>query len=326
MDVIEWLLGDDNPSVRYYTLVDLLDRGADELEVVDARKQIMETGIVPAILSSQQPGGYWGRPEDFYIRSKYFGTVWNLIILAQLGADGSDSRVISTCDFILEWSMDPESGGYAYYGSQKGGHHKKILPCLTGNVIWSLMTLGYRGDVRIEKGIDWMCEHARFDDGTTEPPSGWPYLMEKCWGRHTCHYGVVKMLKSLSALPPGRRADSVNRTIDACVEFILKHRIYRSSHDTDKTAMPEWLEFGYPRMWDTDILEVLHILADLGVRDPRMDDAISIIRSKMGPDGRWNNERSFNGRFAVNIERKGRPGKWVTYRAMSLLKKLEKMD
>ena len=72
-DSTDWLLGEDNPSVRYFALADLLNRSESAAEVVSAKQQIMETGIVPQILNKQKNGGYWGVPSDFYVRSKYKG-------------------------------------------------------------------------------------------------------------------------------------------------------------------------------------------------------------------------------------------------------------
>ena len=100
-DQTDWLLEEDIPSVRYFTLKDLLEKPMDDSEVIKAKKQIMKTGIVPKILEKQNPEGYWFEPENFYIKRKYRGTVWNLIILAEIGADGSDKRIKKTCEFIL---------------------------------------------------------------------------------------------------------------------------------------------------------------------------------------------------------------------------------
>ena len=84
---IAWLSEEDNPSVRYYTLTEILDKENDDNQVKAARKAIMTSGVVPRLLEKQNAGGYWGIPEDFYMRSKYKGTVWTLIVLAELGAD-----------------------------------------------------------------------------------------------------------------------------------------------------------------------------------------------------------------------------------------------
>jgi hypothetical protein len=61
-DPTKWLLEEDNPSVRYFTLKDILDKPDNDLEVRKARENIMEIGVVPKILSKQETGGYWGLP------------------------------------------------------------------------------------------------------------------------------------------------------------------------------------------------------------------------------------------------------------------------
>ena len=134
-DPLGWLLEPSDPSVRYRALRDLLDRPETDSEVVAARAAIMKTGPVPLILARQRRGGYWGVPENFYVCSKYKGTVWTFILLAELGADGRDPRIRAACEFLLAWSQDPASGGFSYRGSKKsGGQPSGIIPCLTGNL------------------------------------------------------------------------------------------------------------------------------------------------------------------------------------------------
>ena len=118
-DPVDWLLEAENPSVRYFTLTELLDKPENDSEVAAAKAGIMSSAPVAKILSKQEPGGYWGKPEDFYMRgAKYKGTVWNLLILAQLGADGKDERIGRACDFILNSSYDRGSGGFSYKAFQ----------------------------------------------------------------------------------------------------------------------------------------------------------------------------------------------------------------
>jgi hypothetical protein len=74
-------------------------------------------------------------------------------------------------------------------------------------------------------------------------------------------------------------------------------------------------------MWGTDVLEILGILTRLGIRDRRMQEAVDLVVSKQDENGRWMLERSFNGRFQVNIEQKGKPSKWVTLNALGVLKR-----
>jgi hypothetical protein len=74
-------------------------------------------------------------------------------------------------------------------------------------------------------------------------------------------------------------------------------------------------------MYQTDTLEILGILVDLGFKDERMQEAIDLVVSKQDSKGRWKLENTFNGRFQSNIEHKGEPSKWVTLKALSVLKK-----
>jgi hypothetical protein len=60
----------------------------------------MAEGPVPRILAAQQADGHWEGPERF-CAAKYRGTVWSLLILAELGADGRNARVRAACEAVL---------------------------------------------------------------------------------------------------------------------------------------------------------------------------------------------------------------------------------
>ena len=321
-DPTAWLLEEDNPSVRYIALTDICGRPENHPEVRATKNRIMQTGIVPKILAGQDPEGFWVNPESFYVRTKYRGTVWQLIILAELKADPQDPRLQKACDFILEWSQDRQSGGFSYRGTkQNGGQQNGVIPCLTGNMVWSLIRLRRLEDPRVQDGIHWITTYQRYDDGIVKAPKGWPYeKFEQCWGHHTCHLGVVKALKACAEIPARSRDIEVQRFIQDGAEHLLKHHLYKRSHDLKKTAKPKWKRLGFPHMWDTDALEMADILLRLGYRDPRMQEAIDLIQSKQDEKGHWLLEETWNGRFQVNIEHKGKPSKWVTLLALRVLK------
>jgi hypothetical protein len=322
-DPTDWLLETDNPSVRYFTLTDLLEKSETDTEVVTAKNEIMHIGIVPKILSKQSAQGYWETPDSFYT-AKCKGTVWQLIILAELGADGSDERIKKACEFILEKSQDHESDGFSIWHSAKtgGGRHDGVVPCLTGNMVWSLIILGFFADSRVERGINWITRYQRFDDGNEHLPKGWPYdKATSCFSKHSCHMGVVKALKALAAIPVHERSDDIKSTIDAAAEYLLIHHIHKKSHDLSRVSKLGWLKFGFPLMYQTDALEILCILNVLGYRDERMQEAVDLVLSKQDSDGRWILENTFNGRFQTNIEQKGKPSKWITLNALRTLKR-----
>ena len=163
----------------------------------------------------------------------------------------------------------------------------EVIPCLTGNMVWSLIRLGYLEDPRVRRGIDWITTYQRFDDGTQDPPKGWPYdRFEMCWGKHTCHMGAVKSLKALAEIPPDKRSKKVMNTIEEGVEYMLVHRIHKRSHDLNRLSKPGWRRFGFPLMYQTDVLEILGILTRLGYKDERMREAVELVKpSKMTKAG-----------------------------------------
>ncbi|NPV01503.1 MAG: nitrogen fixation protein NifH [Brevinematales bacterium] len=313
-EIVSALLGSKNPSVRYDALTGLAGRSDNDPDVLSAKSAIMSEGLVPVILGKQKPGGYWGKPEDFYMRSKYKGTVWNMTLLAELGADPADERIRAMCEFILTASYAPSSGGFTY-----SGHPDGVIPCLTGNMAWSLIRFGYADDPRVRKSLEWMAEYQRYDDGDGKPGDEPFYRFEKCWGKHTCHHGVVKMLKAFAEIPAGARTGKMTAAVEKGIEYILIHRIYKSSRDPSRAVMKRWMELGFPHMWNSDIIEVLSILAKLGVKDARTGDAVEFVLSKRPPDGWWINEHNHHGCLATAIEKQGAPSEWVTLNALKVL-------
>jgi len=99
--------------------------------------------------------------------------------------------------------------------------------------------------------------------------------------------GIVKGLKALSEIPLNKRYIEVKNTIEEGVEYLLKHYVFKRSHNLDKISKPSWLRFGFPLMWQTDILEILGILVKLGYKDERMQEAIDVLLSKQDNQGRW---------------------------------------
>jgi len=319
---ITWLLEDNNPSVRYFTLIDALEKAENDPEVRKTKEEIMKKGVVPKISAKQKEGGYWEDSQNFYT-AKYKGTVWQIIILAELGADGKDSHIRKACEFILKNSQDRESNGFSIWVSAKtgGGRSSGVIPCLTGNLVYSLIKLGYLKDERVQNSINWITAYQRFNDGIKDTPKDWPYeRLVICWGKHSCHMGVVKALKALAEIPVNQRNEEVKNTIEEGVEYLLKHHIYKRSHDLSRVSKPGWLRFGFPLMYQTDILEILGILTRLGYHDERMQEAIDLLISKQDNQGRWKLESTFNGRFQTNIEQKGKPSKWITLNALKVLK------
>ena len=300
-----------------------MDRPDDDMDVQTAKHRIMQTGIVPDMLQRQRETEYIHTYHRFYTY-KYKGLVWSLITLAELGAEATP-QVKEQCEYLLENAQESQDGGFSQNTAVRtgGGRITEVIPCLTGNMVWSLIHFGYLDDPRLQKGIEWITRFMRFNDGVADDPQAPPYdRLDMCWGAHTCHMGVVKALKGLSAVPLERRTNEINDTIQKASQYLLIHHIYKRSHNLSRTSKPGWLKFGFPLMYQTDVLEILDILTGLDIKDSRMEDAINIIISKQDDSGRWKVENTYNSdRLLVPIGQKDEQSKWITLRAMSVLKK-----
>jgi hypothetical protein len=322
-DPTDWLLEKENPSVRYFTMRDILDRPEDEPETEEAGREIMRAGLVPELLLKMSQPFYIKEYPRFYIY-KYEGLVWQTLLLAELGAR-ADRQIRDQCEYLLAHSQETGDGGFSMHEAVKtgGGRITEVIPCLTGIRVWSLIKLGYLDDPRVQKGIGWFVKFMVYNDGIEETPQVAPYdKYEMCWGRHTCHMGVVKALKALGAIPPDRRTEEIHEAIGKASEFLLIHHIYKQSHALSRVSKPGWRKFGFPLMYQTDVLEILDILTALGVADSRMDEALELVISKQNEAGRWVLENTYNSdRLLIPMGQKGEPSKWLTLRALRILKR-----
>jgi hypothetical protein len=84
-----------------------------------------------------------------------------------------------------------------------------------------------------------------------------------------------------------------------------------------------WFALGFPLSYWSDVLETLSVLVALGYgRDPRLADAACWLLGKQDAQGRWTLEHGLNGKMWADIEQQGQPSKWVTLRALRVVKAL----
>jgi hypothetical protein len=328
-DPLPWLLEQDdhNPGVRYFALTKLLDRRPDDPEVMEARQAVMSTGPVPAILAAQDPEGFWLKPGPGYF-PQYRGTVWAVTMLGQLGADGSDARVQKGCQYVFEHTAD-KNGAF----SMSAIPSQAIL-CLNGHLLAALLDLGWLGDERVDRALDWVARMVTGEGVAPTKEKGAPVRYLKsgtcgpgfCCGANAkkpCAWGAVNVLLALSKVPVSARTPLIQNAIDGGVEFLLSSDPATAHYPTADGAKPSrrWFKFGFPVFWVTDVLANLEALTRLGLGDdPRLSAAVELVLGKQDRQGRWKMEYSYNGKTVVDIEEKGEPSKWITLRALRVLK------
>lgn len=328
--VVDWLLEEDgdNAPVRFLTLRDLLDENPSSSGFISAREFMMRSGPIPTILEKQQPGGFWDRKDDIYY-NKYTGTCWSVIMLAQMGADPSDGRIRLGCEYILSHGIG-EHGGFSMNGRRSGAIH-----CLQGNLTAALFDLGYGDDLRVLGALEWMARSITGEGFSDSKDDGNDYYLRsgisgpgfQCSANNhkLCAWGAVKTALAFSKVPERQRTGNIKGAITACVDFLTSVDPATAEYPHPWAPKPStsWFKFGFPVFYITDLLQILEALADLGLKDdPRLSNTIDLVLAKRDMDLRWPMEYTYNGKTWVEIEQKGQPSKWVTMRALRVLKNL----
>ena len=319
---LAWLLEPDeaNPGVRYFALRDLLDRPETDPDVVAAQEAVMTSGPVPVILKAQAPEGYWVKPGGGY-SPKYQGTVWQIMFLAELGAAPTDARVRQGCEYLLNHSL---AANGAFSASQRPVP-SSALHCLNGNLLFALLRLGFAKDPRVRAALDWQAQAisgqgqiSYYQSGTNAP--GFSCAVNQ---GQPCGWGAAKAMKALLSIPPEQRTPAIQQAVDVGAEFLLSRDPAVADYPYSERVSSSWFKFGFPLSYWSDVLEVAAILAQLGYgHDPRLSNALDYILSKQDSQGRWRLENTLNTKMWVSIEQRGRPSKWITLRALRVLKAL----
>ncbi|OGO15125.1 MAG: hypothetical protein A2Z14_18045 [Chloroflexi bacterium RBG_16_48_8] len=318
-DPLPWLLEEDSdhPSVRYFAHWGLLDRPEDDPEVQEAKATIMGSGSVPVILDAQQPEGYWVKAGGGY-SPKYQGTGWQIMLLAELGADPEDERVRQGCEYLLSHSIASSGAFSALAKPVPSG----AIPCLNGNMLYALQHLGFGDDPRVQRALGWLAQAVTGEGDFQYLKSGTtgPRFACSANNAHPCAWGANKVLRALSVLPEEERTPEMRRAIQVGVEFLLSRDPAEADYPYTERVSSTWFKLGFPLSYWSDVLETTAVLADLGHGDdPRLENAIQFILGKQDDQGRWRMENTLN-RMWVDIEKKGKPSKWVTLRVLRVLK------
>jgi hypothetical protein len=320
-DSLAWLLEPDsaNPGVRSFALRDLLDRPTDDGEVVAAQAAVMRSGSVPAILDAQHPDGYWQKPGGGY--GKYRGTAWQIVFLGELGADPGDARVQRGCAYLLNHTI-AANGGFAC-SNTNNPVPRSVVHCLNGNLLASLIRLGRLDDPRVQQALAWQAHAITGEEPIRYYQSGTSGPAFACAvnAGQSCAWGATKAMKALAAVPPAARTPLLQQAIAQGAQLLLRHNLVSAEYPFTGKISTAWFRLGFPLSYWSDILETLTVLVTLGYgHDPRLVDAYQWLLHKQDAQGRWKLENALTGKMWIDLECRGKPSKWVTLRALRVVK------
>ncbi len=318
------MLEPDETGVRYLALRDIVDAGEKDLAVV--REKAHTTGFINQVLAEMNREGYWVKPGAGY-SPKYRGTVWSVILLAQLGASiDADERIATACSYLLDNTLT-EGGHFSVNGQPSG-----TIDCLQGNLCAALLDLGSE-DPRLDTAFEWMARTVTGEGLAPIEDKNAPlrYYAYKCGpnfacganNKLSCAWGAVKVMLAFSKLPEGKRTPLIKDAIDAGVDFLFSTDPAKADYPCGYADKPSsnWWKFGFPAFYVTDILQNVEALVALGYgNDSRLANALEVIRDKQDEQGRWELEYDYKGKTWIDFGVKRQPNKWVTLRALRVLK------
>lgn len=280
-----------------------------------------QTGIIERIFAARGDAGCWktlaeGDPRypvyQHYVPT-FRATLWALVQLADMGLDPADERVRLPLAMVRKQFFDRDNRVYSL-----GNDHFPI-PCLNGNMLYLDSCFEGTPGPESQAALDFFSQFQRFDDGDYSLPKNAYCSNTSCYGRHTCYWGVVKLLKGISFVPPRRRSAAVSALAGKCVDFILRHQVCYSSRRSGSVMIKGLDQLTFPTMYKSDYLEILWVLARERVRSTRLDAALDLLQSRRNTDGTWNLERR-QANLVTSVGAAGRPNPFVTQRAMDVLR------
>jgi hypothetical protein len=311
--VIAWLLASD-PAIRWQVMRDLLD--APEAEWRAERARVETEGWGARLLAHQDEDGQWAGgsfvPRDFDYREwreagqPWTATTYALSQLREFGLDPATERARSIVERVranCRWDHDSQP----FWEGE-------VEECINGRTAADGAYFGADVSPIVERLVG-----QRQDDG------GWNCERERGSVRSSFHT-TINVLEGLLEYERATGGTAESREARRSgEEYLLRRRLARRL-STGEPVDEQFLRLTHPSRWYYDVLRALDYFRAAGTLtgappDPRLRDTVEYVRSRRAEDGAWPLDWSPPGRvwFDVN-DGEGQPSRWITLRAMRVLK------
>ena len=330
MTPLDWLLEGD-PSIRWQALRELADAPADV--VAAERARVAAEGWGARLLALRGDDGQWAGgayfpaegggadvepvsgadARDSQVDSgghegagggfqPWTATTYSLLQLRDFGVDPGGGQMRRTVALVRD-NCRWEEGGQPYFTGE-------VEPCINGMAVGLGAYFGQDVDGLVARLVS-----EQLDDG------GW-----NCWAEYGAVVSsaatTINVLEGLLAHEQSTGGSAASREARRrAEEYLLERQLFRRK-STGEVIDPAWLEFSFPTRWHYDVLRALEYFRSAGgPPDPRMAEAIGLLRSKKQPDGTWLLENTHPGQVHFALEDgDGRPSRWNTLRALRVLR------
>jgi hypothetical protein len=307
MTVLDWLL-DSDPALRWQVLRDLSD--AAPAAVAAERARVATEGWGARLLAARDADGQWAGGAcfpadfrgDFSQGQPWTSTFPTLTLLRDFGIDPSAPAVRETIARVRD-NCRWEHAGQPFFGGE-------VEPCINGRTVLVGAYFGAEVD-----GIVTRLLGEQLADG------GWNCEAENGSVRSSFNTTICVIEGLLEYERAGGGSEEVRRARRRGEEYLLERGLFRRL-STGEVADPAWLRFSFPTWWHYDVLWALDYFRAAGdPPDPRLAEAIEVLRSKQQPDGTWPLENTHPGAVHFPLEDgDGHPSRWNTLRALRVLR------
>ncbi|OZC47135.1 squalene cyclase [Rhodococcus sp. WWJCD1] len=298
-----WLV-DSDPALRWQVERDLLDEPSEVWEATRAR--VATEGFGARLLALQDPDGQWAGgaffPANFDSSAApgqpWTATTWSLNSLREWGLDPAVLRARRTVE-LLDKNSRWEYDNLPYWGGE-------VDCCINAWTVANGVWLG----ADVEGIAQWFLEHQL-------PDGGW-----NCeWVEGSTRSSFHSTLNSLKGLLEYDTAlggtDETRAARRAGEKYLLTRKLLYTLSTAEKVGT--WVDqFFYPSRWTYNALNAADYfrqasLLDGTAPDPRMEEAIGIIRAARQNDGTWLQGHPHPGEvwFATDVP-EGERSKWLT--------------
>lgn len=309
-----WML-DSDPALRWQVERDLLHEPHNVWEAT--RTRVATEGYGARLLALQDPDGQWAGGAYFPAKGvhdpepdddegqPWTATTWSLTALREWGLDAAVLQERRTAELLSQncrWEYDD----LPYWGGE-------VDCCINGYTLANGVWLG----ADVDGLADWFIEH-RLADG------GWNCEWEDGSTRSSFH-STLNAIRALLAYDIATGGSEATRIIRRTGEEYLLQRRLTTRLSSGETVGP-WVDhFTYPFRWVYSVLNASDYfraaaVADGVAPDPRMSEAIELIRSARRPDGTWLLAEPHAGRTWFDVDAPaGESSKWLTLHGTRVL-------
>lgn len=303
-NVLDWLL-DSDPTVRWQVQRDLAGASPETWEATRAR--VAKEGFGARLRSKQDadgqwaggayfPAGYFGSAEADQLGQPWTATTWALKDLREWGLD---ANVLAGTAAKLAANSRWEYDNLPYWGGE-------VDVCINSYTLANGVWL----DADISQLAAWFPAHL-LDDG------GWNCEAEEGNSTRSSFHSTLNAIRGMLAYERITGDTKLRDTRRRGEEHLLQRRLlYRAT--TGEPVGEFVTQFVYPDRYRYSALAALDHFRDAAFLeetspDPRLAEAVNVVRAARRSDGRWVQTAPLQGRTWFDVDApEGEPSRWLT--------------